>query len=378
MTYRIFCYDNNSKSGNMLKASLGAMFLKHKGTEFFPKKNDVVFNWGSTKDKPFAMLNAKVAVATNKLRFFTEMKKHGVEALLPPFWASSEIPEDMYPIVCRTTVTGHDGAGIVIAKDASELVPAELYTKLIPAQKEYRIHVGRDVNGEYSVVLVQRKGRLNGSTKPHSAIKTTSNDYVFVHGETAPDVVTQAALIVFEATGMDFGGLDVIYGDDNRAYVLEVNSAPELGKTACDAYTEYFKSFSEEVEEQVGAAKLPEAVPVGETKLSGDVEISEYGLLGTGGADTNVGAAVGVVGNPSGDVYGGVVAFPEPKLSGGDTSGLMKELEKIIKDHISASKSQFYAELAPKYTDAVEQAYNAGKKAGEDEMKLKFQQLLAA
>lgn len=403
MAYRIFAYDNNSKSANLLKESLGALFLKKKGSTYVKKPGDVVINWGSSEDKPCKMLNGKVWVGVNKTKFFETISVSSAKDVIPAFWTSSkDIPASEYPIVCRTTVTGQDGAGITIAKTPAEIVPAKLYTKFIKAQKEYRIHVGKGPKEVIEVLCVQRKGKLNGSTNPVTDIKTTSNDYVFVHGETAPDVVLDAAKRVLKVIGTDFGGFDVLY-DGADAYVLEVNSAPELGKTACEAYAEYFKSFAVAAEGDIEVPaptsqvnKLPEAI-LGAKPVSGfGAENSSNGLVGSGKESAGVLCVEVPTSGPAGNLYGDVLGKDSvsilgktAKLSGGDslgltsttadTAGLMFDLEKAIQSKIDAAFKAGVASIKPGYTKAdIDEAFATGHAHGTQAVKAQLKSLLAA
>jgi len=43
------------------------------------------------------------------------------------------------------------------------------------------------------------------------------------------------------ALGLDFGAVDIVYNEnDNKAYVLEINTAPGLSGTTLEKYVEVF------------------------------------------------------------------------------------------------------------------------------------------
>src|SRR3546814_2808293 len=74
------------------------------------------------------------------------------EEYLPKFWTKKEdIPDEAFPIVCRTVLSGHSGVGIVIADNRDDLVPANLYVKYVKKKEEYRVHLGiLDINDPFN------------------------------------------------------------------------------------------------------------------------------------------------------------------------------------------------------------------------------------
>lgn len=261
MRIRILPYKQGSRSAKALSEALNARVLKLVGSTFKPKTSDVVINWGFAPAGHAALapiplitggygcaniLNPRhvVHTATNKLDFFNLMTEAGHGDIIPPYWSNkNEVPEDQFPIVCRTILSGHSGAGIVLADGGDDLVDAPLYTKYIKKEDEYRVHVGKLSDGTFNAFAIQRKARRLDHDSPNWRIRNHSNGFVFVRqGFVTPNSVTQVALTALEATGLDFGAVDVIYNKQtDKAYVLEVNSAPGLeGQTVTD-YANFFK-----------------------------------------------------------------------------------------------------------------------------------------
>jgi glutathione synthase/RimK-type ligase-like ATP-grasp enzyme len=182
--------------------------------------------------------------ASNKLEFFKLMKENDPD-IIPKFWTSkSEIPDDAYPVVCRTLLSSHSGAGIVIANDSSGVVDAPLYVQYVKKKDEYRVHIGYK-NGESFVIALQRKAVPSGTTPKDWQVRNVANGFIFVRtGFTVPAAVVDAATRAFKSTGLDFGAVDVIWNDNQeKAYVLEINTAPGLeGQTVKD-YAEFFKTL---------------------------------------------------------------------------------------------------------------------------------------
>jgi glutathione synthase/RimK-type ligase-like ATP-grasp enzyme len=179
---------------------------------------------------------------SNKLTFFQRMQELAPD-VIPPFWTNKEdIPDEDFPIVCRTVLAGHSGEGIVIANTRDELVDCSLYVKYIKKQDEYRIHVGVLNDGGTSIISQQRKARRADVDDPNWQIRNHANGFVFVRQNVQPPTlaldVAQRAML---ASGLDFGAVDVIWNErQQRAYVLEINSAPGLEGTTIDDYVRYF------------------------------------------------------------------------------------------------------------------------------------------
>ena len=135
--------------------------------------------------------------------------------IIPQFWTNAnDIQDNDFPVVCRTVLAGHSGAGIVIAGSRDELVPAPLYTKYIKKQHEYRIHVGKLPNGETSIISIQRKARREGFENPNWQVRNHNNGFVFVRGGVnPPQQVLDASTLALTATGLDFGAVDVIWNE---------------------------------------------------------------------------------------------------------------------------------------------------------------------
>jgi glutathione synthase/RimK-type ligase-like ATP-grasp enzyme len=181
-----------------------------------------------------------VGIASNKLQFFEQLSAVDT-TVLPEFWKiAALIPDDRFPIVCRTVLSGHSGQGIVIAESRQELVPAPLYVKYIKKQDEYRVHVGNP----NTIILVQRKARrLETATEDVNwQVRNHHNGFVFTRsGFDTPEAVSKAAMDAMRILGLDFGAVDVVYNSrENRAYVLEVNTAPGLEGSTVDDYANYF------------------------------------------------------------------------------------------------------------------------------------------
>lgn len=248
MRYRVLPYRQGSKSAKALSEALGGKVLLLAGSKFVPQPDDVIINWGSTvAERPWAhpVLNNPycVHVVSNKLSGFVRFRNENVP--IPDFWTSpDDIPDEAFPVVCRTQLAGHSGAGIVISNNRSSLVPAPLYTQYIKKQAEYRIHVGmRD--GVPVVIAQQRKARKL-DVPDHAVnwqVRNLAGGFVYVRQDVnAGPTVTDAAKVAIAASGLDFGAVDVIWNESQeRAYVLEINTAPGLEGQTIGDYARFFK-----------------------------------------------------------------------------------------------------------------------------------------
>ncbi len=239
MRYRVLPYKQGSKSAKALADAIKGKVLKLVGSTFVAKPDDVVIKWGHP---------------SNKLQFFELLKD---KDLTPKYWTNKEdIPNDDYPIVCRTVLSGHSGAGIVIADNPDILVDAPLYVKYEKKKEEYRVHLGKrfsyvgqndhdDITHIESVVIIalQRKARSVSCTEPNWKIRSHSNGFNFVRGGfIVPACVLNVAMEAFQSTELLFGAVDVIYNEQKgRAYVLEINTAPGLEGQTIKDYADFFR-----------------------------------------------------------------------------------------------------------------------------------------
>lgn len=242
------------------------MRLRLEESKYKYRDGDLVINWGNSRHTGFPrVLNhpKKVSVAANKLCFF-ELIKEKCPEIIPKFWTDpNEIPDEAFPIVCRESLVGHSGVGIHIADNRDALVAAPLYTRYIKKKDEYRVHigvtkvfVGGDDHGnntgwstETSTIAVQRKARSLSvpDEEVDWRVRNHSNGFIFQReGFDTPQAVLDAAKRSLIASGLDFGAVDVLWNEHlQKAFVLEINTAPGLeGQTVAD-YAKFFRKFYE-------------------------------------------------------------------------------------------------------------------------------------
>lgn len=141
------------------------------------------------------------------------------------------------PVVVRHTVTGNSGQGIEIVDDPLDIPEAPLYTKYIKKASEWRVHVFQG-----KAIDVTRKIRDPERTPTNWQVRNHDNGFIFAResGEPPCTSIITHAIEAVAGLGLDFGAVDVIWNQhQERAYVLEVNTAPGLeGETTLKAYTE--------------------------------------------------------------------------------------------------------------------------------------------
>jgi len=276
----IYPYKMGSKSVAALAAALEARVIRLENSKFRGNSDKLVINWGNsvTNEEIEAanVLNkpACVALATNKLHFFQTV----ADVLsIPEYTTDRTVAETWLDagkrVVVREKLSGHSGDGIVLIEDtitwdSYDHSRAKMYVLYVPKKDEYRVHV---VAGE--VIDVQRKAihpEVNKASV-NFQIRNHRNGFIYVREgvrENCPPMVMEQALLAVELTNLHFGAVDVIWNEHrNKAFVLEVNTAPGLEGTSVDNYTKAFRkyaaggiSLAEIVQEYVPLVEAPRAV----------------------------------------------------------------------------------------------------------------------
>ena len=262
--YRVIPYRAGSRSATSLSRALNGLCVRLNGrSRFRPRPDDVIINWGNT-DPPIApnRNGCDLRQVSNKLNFFNLIRDSERGDIIPSFWTNpNDIPDDVFEgdgrVVCRTVLAGHSGEGIIIANTREELVDAPLYVEYIKKQEEYRVHVGKTYEpilraGErtttrvvpnFSIISGQRKARRLDVETPDWQVRNHANGFIYARENlNPPDCVLEVAKLALQATDLDFGAVDVIYNQHyDRAYVLEINTAPGLEGQTVEDYANFFR-----------------------------------------------------------------------------------------------------------------------------------------
>lgn len=243
----IYMYNNASENGKAVKNALGLKAIRHENSTFKGKDSTYVLNWGSS-DLPREVRKCKVInteravmLSIDKLTAFTYLKKDAVSTVP---WTVSKAEAQAWlsipgnKVYARTKVKGYDGAGLTVCKHGDPLPAAPLYTKGVNAVSEYRITRARN-----RLIGAQRKVRVDNPPNGvyNDDVKTTAGGYGFKYvTRNIPEAVLQQAKYAIEALELDFGGVDIIW-DGEKAYVLEVNTAPVLTPRLLESFVTWIK-----------------------------------------------------------------------------------------------------------------------------------------
>lgn len=239
----IYPYSSGSESAKLLAERLGAKRIRLSNSTYEFDPDHVIINWGNT-NCPYPSLNPGhlLKETVDKLSLFRLLSRTGHGTILPRYWTHpDDIPSDAFPVFCRTTTTGCDGAGIVIANDRSELVQAPLYTSRIGSGTEYRVTYFKG----YGITDIQTKAPRQG-VEQDPDIKTYTNGWGFQRltvSTSTQDTLENLCEAVSTTTGLDFFGADVIVTPNGRPYVLEINSAMGLEGQALDRFATAVEAY---------------------------------------------------------------------------------------------------------------------------------------
>ena len=238
----IYSYNQYSNAAKELSHYLLVKRIKHEDSKFKGNVDKTVVNWGASI-LPIEVLQCTVLnkaehvrEVINKLTFFAKLEGMG---LTPEFTTSVDKAkkwlDDERQAVCRTILTGSGGRGIVIADTEEGLVEADLYVKYIPKKDEYRVHIF-----DNEIIDVQKKMMCEGWDDPDWQVRNVANGFIYGRiGIAPPSCVLEVAMETFRKFDLDFGAVDVIYTENiNRAYALEINTAPGLEGQTVISYAE--------------------------------------------------------------------------------------------------------------------------------------------
>ena len=248
----VYPYKMKSESAILLSEALD-VYRVYPDRKYVPEPTDVIINWGNGYvprwDKAgLVFLNhpTKVMNAINKITSFKMFRKGKVR--FPAYTTDKEMAaqwaEEGCWVVCRQELEGRDGSGLVLAKTEEALVPARLYTKFVPGTQEFRAYVWMG-----KLIDVFDKRRKNIETCDPD-IRTESRDWVFCKNPPfVPDDLGVQANLAIKALGLDFGGVDLIYNkEQNKSYVLEVNTAPGIYGTTVTKLRDEILNYAKSLE----------------------------------------------------------------------------------------------------------------------------------
>lgn len=241
----IYPYRNGSKSVKALAEATNAVRIKREGSKFKPNPNKLLVNWGSMKLPPeylkCKVLNRpdRVERAGNKLHAFNKLFDSRVR--VPAYTDDEDVARRWldcgYTVVARTKLRGMGGEGIVMMSSPLDMVPAPLYTRYVKKTEEFRIHLFCN-----DVIFIQRKARKREvpDADVNWQVRNLAGGFIFANQDVeAPMGCVEEAVKAVAAMDLEFGAVDVIWNEkEQRAYVLEINTAPGLEGTTLEKYQE--------------------------------------------------------------------------------------------------------------------------------------------
>lgn len=243
----IYPYKFGSESARLLAMALTSLVgsvvrrVRPNGN-YSPKGTSRVVGWGCYSEpawsKPTQFLNrpSQVAVARNKITAFQKLQG---KVPIPEWTLEKTVARQWWGkgerVLCRKSLTGCGGAGIVISKvEEQSIVDAPLYVKYKSKQKEFRVHV---FQGKVIDVSEKRKSLTHGLVL-NQYIRNHENGWIFCRDAISePLDLRPVSVAAVSVLGLDFGAVDVIWNKaEHKCYVLEVNTAPGIEGQTIIAY----------------------------------------------------------------------------------------------------------------------------------------------
>lgn len=243
MKIQIVPYKLGSSSARDLANALTTLLGYKVYRSAFPKVGKRNLLWGYAGEVPNGAVQlqpkAGVLIARSKIKTFAALKAAGVP--IPDFTTDRTVAQGWvnkgFTIFARTS-GGQGGSGITVVEEGT--VPAkDLYVKYIKKLKEYRVHV---LDGK--VIDVQEKRRKTG-VQADNLIRSHDNGWVFCHSDIVePADLRKVGVDAVAAAGLLFGAVDVIWNkQQNKCFVLEINSAPGLAPSSVERYAHAIKAL---------------------------------------------------------------------------------------------------------------------------------------
>ena len=250
----IYPYKMASQSAKRLARALNIPRIRTTNSRYTGRRGDTVINWGNqsipvwpgaTVLNPPSIINE----LSNKLSFFRAIDRYN----LTPEWVDDRANAlqwiaDGHKVVARNLLNSSGGKGIDILRTVEQVDASRalLFVKYIKKQEEYRAHI---FNGE--VIAINRKARVHDHPNPNWEIRNHENGFIYSReGFATPDAVSICihnsinALNEITNGQLTFGALDIIWNrNDNRAYLLEINTAPGLEGMLVDVYANAFRRY---------------------------------------------------------------------------------------------------------------------------------------
>lgn len=213
------------------------------------RRVDQLLRWGSSRRIDYIpeiqTINKRTSIAnsSDKISAFQDMERAGVP--VPNY--STNHQELNYPMLARTNGE-MQGRGIVPIMQSEDIQAQNLnpdfYSEYIPTKLEYRVHVVDD-----EIVKVSQKV-LEEPEDYDPFVRNYETGYRFKNPRTRHPGIQQAVAAV-NSLDLDIGAVDLVIGEDDRPYVLEVNTAPSLQEGVS------LEAYGDKIAEMMGIEEYP-------------------------------------------------------------------------------------------------------------------------
>jgi hypothetical protein len=190
--------------------------------------NELCFRWGCTATIPQRNV-VNTAEAIHRVSNKTEFRKVLNEYDLCPktSFFNDTVTANMLPVIVRPS-THHQGRNLYFCQTIDELQKAcvacgqDYYVSaFIDKIAEYRVFIVSD-----RIVCVARKIPADDTVIAWNVAQ--GGRFENVRFDEWPLRAVRKSVEAFKLSGLDFGGVDIMVDEDDRCYVLEINSAPSL------------------------------------------------------------------------------------------------------------------------------------------------------
>lgn len=254
----ILPYKTHSKGYRLLRTEMGITPAQNKKVMQEFVTGSTIINWGNRTstaqtqlDNHNKMFNHPRLLndVSNKIKFFGKISKK----VRTPEWTvdqrvALEWLKEGHEVLGRSA-TGSGGKDICFgSEDADQFLKSEFWVKYKKKKDEYRVHIG---NGK---VFDYQKKALRNLDEDGDPIDTSQVDYrvrnhsggfIFKRQDVSPpDDVLNQSMRAMDICGLDFGAVDCIWNEhEQKAYVLEINSAPGLEGSTVKKYGDMFREM---------------------------------------------------------------------------------------------------------------------------------------
>lgn len=250
----VYSYSEFSQGARAIASAIGGKRIRHTESTFVGNPKKIVINWGSSsvsnEVEKCRVINHPTGIneVSDKIEFFKWATNNTIACV--PWTTDKGIALHWslngHTVVARLKTKSHSADGLqIFAPVPGTVIPdAPLYTQYVPKKDEFRVHFMNK-----RIIDVQRKA-LRPNTDPNEVnwkVRNLSGGFIFVRNDftlPASHPVIELSEHMIKYIPLDFGAIDIIYNEkSNRAYALEVNTAPGVSGTTLETYAEAFKTY---------------------------------------------------------------------------------------------------------------------------------------